>query len=103
MDKINDDIALQYSHVYNFQILTSDYLPTNVCFKCISEIQNWTKFKTLCDQSQKMLLKTIKTETAENTVALPAASSCIKTIVSFFFVGILNCHYLFILHLIFNF
>uniref|UniRef100_A0A8D8WNP6 ZAD domain-containing protein n=1 Tax=Cacopsylla melanoneura TaxID=428564 RepID=A0A8D8WNP6_9HEMI len=45
------------------KIVLSDSLPTDVCFKCIGELQNWMKFKKTCDDSQKTLLKHCKKST----------------------------------------
>ncbi|KAI5702544.1 hypothetical protein M8J76_004546 [Diaphorina citri] len=42
------------------KIVPSDSFPTNVCFKCITEVQNWTRFKKTCDQSQTILCKQFK-------------------------------------------
>ncbi|KAL1459976.1 hypothetical protein WDU94_011918 [Cyamophila willieti] len=50
------------------KIVPSDPLPTGVCFKCIGEVQNWTKFKKTCDHSQEILLKSTKKSTMPSSI-----------------------------------
>lgn len=40
---------------YFFQISENDDLPTNVCRKCLDNVNNWHIFKTICERTQNRL------------------------------------------------
>lgn len=43
-----------------FQINENDDLPTNVCRKCVDNVNNWHLFKTVCAKTQNKLLSLIR-------------------------------------------
>lgn len=43
-----------------FQISENDDLPTNVCRKCMDNVNNWHIFKSVCERTQNKLESLIK-------------------------------------------
>lgn len=49
-----------YNDYVSFQISENDDLPTNVCRKCMDNVNNWHIFKKVCERTQNKLESLIK-------------------------------------------